>query len=147
MATVRQNKYGQTTMSLSNPAYQTFAKPVLPYLAGPYQYVQPYVRKADEIGDKTLSRLDENFPVVKKPTAEVYSDTKSVVTYPYRKGLEGKDHVVHVYVDERKQIGGEGIIPLGKTLFTTALVITAQTLGFVRTFLTTAKEQATEKVN
>lgn len=118
---------------------------MLPYLARPYEYVSPYVKKADDIGNKTLCRLESTFPVVQKPTAEVVEDTKSIVLFPYRKASEGRDHVLHVYADERKQIAGDGVVPASKALVSTALVVVAETLGLLRSFFGTTKQQASEK--
>jgi len=147
VSTVKGNKIGQQGISLTSSAYETFAKPFIPYLRGPYEYISPYVRKADDLGDKALTRVDETFPVVKKPTSEIYGDTKLVITFPYRKSVEQKDHILHVYTDERKQHGGQGVVPLGKAVFTTWLVVTAETLGWLRTVLARTKQQAREKVN
>ncbi|KAH8661720.1 hypothetical protein BGZ61DRAFT_368715, partial [Ilyonectria robusta] len=91
------DEYGQKSIQLGNSAYKTFAAPVLPLFAKPIEYVSPYVQKADELGDKTLNRIDERFPIVKKPTSELYNETKGLILLPYTKGLEGKDHVLQVY--------------------------------------------------
>jgi len=147
VTTVKENKYGQQGIALSNTAFQTLAKPVMPYLLRPYEFVSPYVKKADDIGDKTLSHIDQRFPVVTKPTAEVYADTKSLVMFPYRKGVEGKEHVIHVYSDERKQVGGDGIMPFGKAVVITALVVATNALSYVKTCLNSTKKQAMEKAN
>ncbi len=135
------NKIGQQSIALGNYSYKTSAKPVMGLLSGPYQFVSPYVRKADEVGDKTLSRIDEQFPVVTKPTADVYADTKSLVFYPYNKSLDTTKHIYKVYGDERKQFG-PGVFPLGKAIISTALVVTGETLAWVRTVLTSVKEKS-----
>ena len=145
--TVKSNKIGQQGISLTTSAYETFAKPFFPYLNGPYQYISPYVKKADDLGDKALSAVDEKFPVVKKPTAELYDETKQVITLPYRLSMEQKDHIIQVYTDERKNIGGEGVVPFGKAVLGTWLVVTAETLGWLKTHLAQAKQQASEKMN
>ncbi|CAK7271212.1 hypothetical protein SEPCBS119000_004485 [Sporothrix epigloea] len=147
VSTVKVNKYGQQTIALSSSAYETLAKPVLPYLTKPYAYVSPYVKKADSLGDRTLDTIDQRFPVVRKPTAEVYQDTKDLVFYPVRKGIEGRDHVFSVYSGERKQYPGEGVVPLGKALAGTAYAVTGETLAWVRTYLATAKKQAATTIN
>jgi len=116
----------------------------MPYLSRPYQYVSPYVKKADDLGDKTLSHIDQRFPVVTKPTAELYNDTKSMVLLPYRKSVEGGHHIIDVYSDERKQHGDGMIVPLGKALFGTVLVVTTETLTYVRSWLNSAKREAQE---
>lgn len=142
VSTVKENKYGQQTIALSSSAYEKLAKPVLPYLSKPYGYVSPYVQKADSIGDKTLNTLDQRFPVVLKPTAEVYQETKDIVFYPVRKGIEGRDHVYEVYAGERKQAGGEGVLPLGKALAATAIIVATETVTYARQYLASAKAAA-----
>ncbi|EFX06670.1 pathogenesis associated protein [Grosmannia clavigera kw1407] len=149
LTSIQKNKYGQQTLALSTSALETFeslAKPVLPYLAKPYEYVSPYVKKVDGLGDRTLDNFDQHFPVVRKPTAEVYKDTKDFVLYPVRKGIESRDHVVSVYNGERKQINGDGVFPLSKALAVTAIVVATETLGWVREYLTTATAAAKEVV-
>ncbi|KAL8397016.1 hypothetical protein RB594_003931 [Gaeumannomyces avenae] len=148
---LKQNQYGQKGLALGDSAYQTFAKPVIPYLAKPYQYVSPYVKRADDIGDKTLARVDETFPVVTKPSAELYADVQNLVTLPYRMGLEGKDHVFTTYNQEFKSINSDGnsgpLVAYGKALFSTALIVTAESLSWARTFLNAKKEEAKAAAN
>ncbi|ERT02979.1 hypothetical protein HMPREF1624_01283 [Sporothrix schenckii ATCC 58251] len=147
VSTVKENKYGQQTLALSTSAYETLAKPVLPYLSKPYGYVSPYVKKADSLGDRTLDSLDQRFPVVRKPTAEVYQETKDFVWYPVRKATEGRDHVFSVYSGERKQVGGDGVLPAGKAVALTAITVTSETLAWVRTYLSAAKKQADASIS
>ena len=151
VSTVKSNEYAQRSLKLGDSAYQTFAAPVLPYLAKPYQYVSPYVERADSIGDKTLDRIDARFPIVKKPTAELYNDTKSLIFFPYNKGIEGRDHVFQVYGAEAKKQEQAGLVGQGKAAIATALVVSNETLGWVSSFLATKKAEATqvakEKVN
>lgn len=142
VSTVKQNKLGQRGIALGDSAYQILAKPVLPYLEKPYQYVSPYVRKADDLGDKTLSQIDQRFPVVKKPTGELYEDTKSLVLFPYRFGVEQKDHVVSVFTGERKKAGGDSIVPTGKALLSTALIVTSETLHWASSLISSGKQKA-----
>ncbi len=93
ITTVKQNKLGQQGIAFGNFSYNNFAKPVMSMFSKPYQFVSPYVKKADEVGDRTLSRLDEQFPVVTKPTADVYADSKTLVFYPYTKGVDTTRHI------------------------------------------------------
>ncbi|KAH8653913.1 14-3-3 domain-containing protein [Ilyonectria robusta] len=62
----KSNKYGQSPFQLGDDAYQTLTAPLLPWFSKPYQYVSLYVQKVDSIGDKSLDRIDERFPVVKR---------------------------------------------------------------------------------
>lgn len=143
----RANEYGQKSIKLGDAAYKTFAAPVIPWLAKPYQYVSPYVQKADSIGDKTLNHIDERFPVVKKPTDELYSETKGLVLLPYHKGLEGKDHVFQIYSSEYKKNEQAGLVASGKAALTTVLVVSNETLSWLSTFLHTKKAEASESLN
>ncbi|VUC38151.1 unnamed protein product [Clonostachys rosea] len=145
--TFQTNEYGQRSIKLGDSAYKTFAVPVLGLFARPYQYVSPYVAQADTFGDKTLDKIDERFPVVKKPTAELYNETKSLILFPYNKGLEGKDHVLEVYSSEFKKIEQKGLIAQGKAAVTTALVVSNETLGWIGSFLTAKKAEASQAVN
>lgn len=141
VTTFKENPYGQKSLQLSDSAYKTFAKPVLPYFSRPYQYVSPYVKKADSIGDETLSKIDEKFPVVTKPTGELYSNAKGLILMPVRKGFEGKDHFVKTYTDEYKKDEKPGIMTYGKALVSTAFIIGHETLSWVGGFLSSKKAE------
>lgn len=145
--TFKQNPLGQKSLSLADQGYQTFAKPILPYLSKPYQYVHPYVAKLDSIGDSTLSKVDEKFPVVKKPTSELYDDATGIALFPLRKGLEVKDYVLKTYNTECKKVGGEGPVTMGKAAVTTTLVVTSDALNWLSNYLGAKKEQTKEVVN
>ncbi|ROV97448.1 hypothetical protein VMCG_06837 [Cytospora schulzeri] len=150
--TFKSNPYGAKSIQLGDSAYQTFAAPVLPYLSKPYQYVEPYVKKADDLGNKALAKVDERFPVVKKPTNEIYTNAKGLVLFPLHKGFEGKDHLLDVYSSEYKKANGEngnnfGLIPTGKAAVATALVITGETVRFIGDFLSAKKEQTHNAVD
>ncbi|TLD10026.1 hypothetical protein PgNI_05539 [Pyricularia grisea] len=143
----KKNPYGQRSINVTDMVYKRVAKPVIPYLSRPYQYVSPYVKKVDDIGDKTLARVDKTFPAVKKPTADLYADVSNLVTLPLRKTIEGKDHVVTTYSQEYKSFvnnsGNEGgLVIYGKALFGTALILTAESISWVKLYLHKAKEDA-----
>lgn len=153
--TVQANEYAQRSIKLGDSAYQTFAAPVLPYLtkplAKPYELVFPYVQRADSLGDKTLDRIDERFPIVKKNTADLYNDTRSLILLPYNKGIEGRDHVFEVYASEVKKAEPAGLVAQGKAAVSTAFVVSNETLGWLSSFLAAKKAEATtvvkEKIN
>ena len=145
--TFKSNDYGQKTIQLGNNAYQTLTAPLLPWFSKPYQYVSPYVQKVDFIGDKSLDRIDERFPVVKKPTEELYDNIKVLILLPYQKGLEGKDHVLQVYISEYKKNEQPGLVAHGKTALTTVLVVSNETLSWLSAFLSAKKAQTSEAVN
>ncbi|KAI1404427.1 hypothetical protein F4819DRAFT_447452 [Hypoxylon fuscum] len=141
------NPYGQKSIELSDSAYKTFAKPVIPYFAKPYQYVSPYVKKADLIGDDALTKIDERLPALKKPTDELITDGKNFIFFPVRKGLETKDHVFDVYGSEYKKVGGDGLVTSGKALISTGIVVTSETLTWIGDLLRAGKVQAKEASN
>lgn len=149
--TIKSNPYGQKSIELGDSAYKTFAQPVIPYFSKPYQYVSPYVKKADDLGDKTLSAVDERFPVVKKPAGEIYQDARNLVLLPLRTGLAGKDHVLETYNGEVKKVGGDNLVTYSKALLTTTLIVTTEVIQTIGSFLHTKKEQTKsvvdEKVN
>ncbi|KAG5660726.1 hypothetical protein HG530_009076 [Fusarium avenaceum] len=149
--TFKSNELGQRSIRLTDAAYQTFAAPVVPYFSGPYQYVSPYFQKVDSLGDKTLDRIDEKFPAVKKPTDELYQDTRALILFPLQKGLEGKDHVLDIYNSEVKKVEQGGLVAHGKAAVTTVLVVSNETLSWLSSFLHQKKAEAAsathEKIN
>lgn len=152
--TFKSHELGQRSIKIGDSAYKTFAAPVLPYFTKFYGYVSPYVSRADTFGEKTLEQLDERFPVVKKPTGELYADTKSLVLLPYTKGLEGRDHVLGIYTTEAKKNEQGGVVGYGKAAVSTAFVVSNETLAWLSSFLSAKKAEAaqaaqaaTEKIN
>jgi hypothetical protein len=151
ISTFKANPYGAKSLDLTNAGYEKLGKPLLPYFAKPYEYVSPYVKKADSIGDSTLSTLDSKFPVVKKPIGELYDEGKAIVFFPLKKTNEGKDYVLGVWGGEKKKVGGEGLVTYGKAALATSLIVSADAYNYVVSFLskksTETKEVANEKLN
>lgn len=147
VSTFKGNQLGQKSIQLSDSAYQTFAKPVLPYFTRPYEYVSPYVKKADSIGDQTLGKIDQHFPVVNKSTGELYADAKTIVFLPYRMSMEGKNHFAKTYSDQYKKSGEAGIVTSGKALVNTALVLSSETIMWVSDFINGKKAEVKSTVN
>lgn len=131
--TFKANPYGQKSLQLGDSAFKTFAAPVLPYLAGPYQYVSPYVKRADDLGEKTLTRIDERVPAVKKPTDELFQDAKNLIYLPYRYGLAGRDHVLDTYSSEKAKVGKDTYINSGWALVNTAVTVAGEAIEGVTT--------------
>jgi len=121
ISTFKSNPYGAKSLSLTSSTYSKISSPILPYLSKPYEYVSPYVAKADSLGDHTLSTLESKFPLVKKPTGEIIDEGKSIVFFPLRKGSEGKEYLLGTYNKEVKNVGGEGIVTYGKAMVGTTL--------------------------
>ncbi|PFH56918.1 hypothetical protein XA68_15758 [Ophiocordyceps unilateralis] len=145
----KSNQLAQRSLRLGDSAYQTFALPVIPYFKGPYQYLSPYVRKADALGDETLSRIDERFPAVKKPTSEIYENTRDFLLIPFNKSIEGRDHLFHVYDTEVKKTrpNQQGFVAQGMAAVNTALVVSNETLSWLSSFLSAKKAEAAKAVN
>jgi len=144
ISTIKSNSYGSKTIDFSQTSYDKISKPILPYLSTPISYITPYAKKADSIGDSTLSTIDSKFPVVKKPTGELYDEGKAFVFFPLKKGTEGKDYVLGVYGSEKKKVGGEGLVTYGKAALATGLIVTSDTIGWISSFLAQKKQQAKE---
>jgi hypothetical protein len=148
VTTIQSNQLGQKSIQIGDTAYRRLAGPVIPYLSRPYQYVSPYLEKADAIGEETLKRVDERFPAIKKPTGELYADAKNLVLLPYQKGLEGKQRVLDIYSDEcRKLSGKDNFVMYGKAAVGTAFAIGGQTFNWVNSYLAAKKEDAKSAVN
>lgn len=120
---------------------------MIPYLQKPYQYVSPYVAKADEFGDSTLSTIESRFPAVKKPTDELYSDGRYFVFFPIKKGSEGKDYVLDKYNSEVKKTRDQGIVGLGKAVVSTGLIVSSEAFQWLSQFLSAKKAEANEAAN
>jgi hypothetical protein len=151
ISTFKSNPYGAKSLDLTSAGYEKLTKPLLPYLSKPYEYVSPYVKKADSLGDSTLSTIDAKFPYVKKPTGELYEEGKSFVFFPLKKTTETKDYVFKTYNSEVKKVGGDSIVTYGKAAVATGLIFSGDTYNYVLSFLNTkkaeAKEVASEKLN
>jgi hypothetical protein len=105
------------------------------------------VERADQLGDQTLSKVDEQFPIVKKPTGELYADAKNFVLLPLHRGRQGKEHVFGVYQAECKKSGGENVLAYSKALVGTVFTIGGETLDWVGTFLGSKKAEVKEVTN
>jgi hypothetical protein len=147
ITTLKQNHLGQKSLSLADQAYNKLAKPILPYLAKPYQYVSPYVTKVDSLGDQTLSKVEKTFPIVKKPTGELYENATGLALLPLRKGMETKDYVMKTYKSECKKVGGEGLLTMGKAAVTTTLIVSSDALSSLSNYLGAKKEQTKQAAN
>ncbi|RDL40793.1 Uncharacterized protein BP5553_00772 [Venustampulla echinocandica] len=140
----KSHPYGAKSLQLTSQGYEKLGVPLLPYLSKPYEYVSPYVKKADSLGDSTLSSLDTKFPVVKKSTSELYQDAQSVVFFPLKKGTEGKDYVLNTYHGEVKKVGGEGVVTYGKAAVGTGFKVAGDSWAWLNSFLGATKAPAKE---
>lgn len=146
LSTFKANPLGQKSLEIADQAYRTFAAPLVPFLSKPLQYVTPYVKKADDLGDKALTTLDEKFPIVKKPTNEIVGDVKTIAMFPLRVGQTGKEHVLNTYETEFKKFEGNSIVSYGKAALTTTFIITTEALTQVSNLLGKSKSQARQTI-
>ncbi|PCD30310.1 hypothetical protein BFJ70_g2368 [Fusarium oxysporum] len=89
----------------------------------------PAFIQVDSLGSNALDRIDKRFPVVKKPTEELYRDTRALILLLYHKGLEGKDHVFQDYSSEANKNEQAGLVAHGKAAATTVLVVSNEILS------------------
>jgi len=144
VTTFKKNPYGAKSLELTTQGYEKVGKPIVSYLQGPYQYVSPYVKKADSIGDSTLSTIDDRFPVVKKPTDQLYEHAQAILFFPLKKGNEGRDHFLSTYKGEVKKVGGDGLVTYGQAALGTSIILVRETLGWLSQFLSQKKTEAKE---
>ncbi|KAI9791189.1 MAG: hypothetical protein M1816_004181 [Peltula sp. TS41687] len=143
ITTFKSNPIGQISLDLADQSYATFAKPVLPLLSRPYQYVSPYVHKADSMADHGLSKVEETFPIVKTPTGEIANKVLGTIFYPARVAYEGTDYVFKKYGDQYRNIdGGNGLVRSSKAAVATGLVVTSESLNWLSQYVGAKKEQA-----
>jgi hypothetical protein len=132
---------------LADQSYNRFAKPVLPYFTKPYEYVAPYVSKADAFGDKSLDKVDETFPIIKEDTEKIRGTILDNAYFPLKFAGDVKQHVFDTYGSEYKKCGGDGLIASGKAIITTSLLLSQESLGWLSALLSTKKEQPKEAAN
>lgn len=143
----RNNPYGKKSIALGDSAYQTFAAPLLPYLARPWSIIRPYAEKADSLGDQTLTKVEERVPVIKKPTDELVAGAKGIIALPFRTGFEAKDHVFKTYSQEKKKIGGDNLVAYSKALVSTSIITGSELLIYLGDVIRNKKEEAKDVVN
>ncbi|KAL9082910.1 MAG: hypothetical protein Q9159_006111 [Coniocarpon cinnabarinum] len=138
------------TNSDNSPHSQTLdsiVTPLLPYLKTPISIASPYLHRADELGDNALNSVDSHFPAVKSTDYnKLRSQTHDVAAYPLKIAQDGRDYIVRVYQDERKKVGGEGVVALGKTVISAELHVLGDAVEVGRSLFGEAKQEA-KKMN
>ena len=146
ITTFKSNSYGAKSLQYADKGYARFAKPVLPYFSGPYGYVSPYLTRADTLGDKGLSRIDDQFPIIKEDTEKLRSSLYDQAHSPVRLAGDAKSHLFDLYGSEYKKCGGDGLLASGKAVITTSLVLSQESLAYVSSLLQSKKEQVKDVV-
>ncbi|KAJ5650152.1 uncharacterized protein N7484_003875 [Penicillium longicatenatum] len=141
------NPYGAKSLEFADQSYNRFAKPVLPYFSTPYSYIAPYVTRADSLGDQGLSQIDTRFPIIREDTQKIRGSIYNNASYPVRLAGDVKAHVFDTYGSEYKKAGGSGLVNSGKAAFTTSLLLSQESLGWVYGLVQKTKEEVKEAVN
>jgi hypothetical protein len=118
------NPVGKISIQLTNSAYDLVGAPILNLFNKPLAYVIPYAQRADEIGVEVLSRVEEKYPVVKKPSSELLNGAKEVAAVPVK-------HVTEVYNGAYKRSGSNHSIASVKAATETAAIVTIQSYLFL----------------
>ncbi|KAK4166213.1 hypothetical protein QBC43DRAFT_21774 [Cladorrhinum sp. PSN259] len=139
--TYKNTTLGQKSLEIGGAAYQGLANNILPFFRKPYEYISPYVERVDAVGDQALSKLEEKFPVVKKPASEIIEDTKKIVLFPLRISQSGREYVFAVYQSEANKIEGNPVIVHGKAAIVTAITLATESLIAAKDFMTNTKEE------
>jgi hypothetical protein len=143
---VQKNPYSSRGIDIANTGYSSFVKPFLPYLHTPYMYTKPYVAKVDQMGDTLLTKFDEKIPILKTETKEIKSTVHDLAHWPFKVAGESADWIKHIYSDEYKKCGGDGVVAGGKAAITSSLILSSDLLGWLSSFLVSKKDQAQDAV-
>lgn len=147
ISTYKSVPLGQYSLNVAENAYNSLAKPLFPYVEGPYGYVAPYVERADSLADKGLNKLEHTFPIVKEDTHKIRDSIFDTVFFPLRVAFQGRDYLLNTYRDEYRKTGGEGLITTGKAILSTELKVAADFFQTVSDVLGPKKEAAKQKAN
>ncbi|KAL6707606.1 hypothetical protein ACN47E_003956 [Coniothyrium glycines] len=134
--TFKTNPYGSKALGLAQNTYSRLVAPFHPYLATPYSYVHPYLTRADQIGDNTLSKLETHLPIVKEDTSKV----KEVALSPYK-------YLASTWQDEYKKTQREdGLVKTGIVVLSTELKIVSDACDVFLKYWSQGKQTAQKKV-
>jgi len=145
ITTYKSNPYGAKSISIFNSAYSTayttIYPRVSPYLQTPYSYVQPYLVKADSLGDSGLSTLESKFPIVKENTSAIQEKVQGVAGYPFVVVGKGREFVSKTWEEEYNSSQGSGVFKTGRAVIGTELKLGAAVIEYLRQVLGKAKEE------
>jgi hypothetical protein len=114
------NPLGKMSVQLTNSAYQMVGAPVLSLFNKPLAYVTPYAQRVDELGVQTLARVEERYPIVKKPSPELLRAGREAAYAPVR-------HVTDVYRGAyQKETTGYTTIATGRAAAKTVAVVSVE---------------------
>jgi len=126
ISTFSSHPYGAKSLELVQSAYSSFNSNLYPrihpYLVTPYSYVKPYLAKADNFGDSTLSSIDARFPIVRSEPSSIQESLQSTANYPFALAGQGKEYVLTTWNEEYgKTEGKDGVIKATKAVIGTQI--------------------------
>jgi len=108
ITTYKSHPLGAYTLTLLSHAYGPFATYLSPYLQRPYAYLHPYLAKADELGDRSLSSLETRFPIVRDEPGVLREKAAKAGGRPWEMLGRGGEHVRQVWGEEVGSVRGSG---------------------------------------
>jgi hypothetical protein len=132
----KSNPYGAKSLAIFNDTYQRVLAPFHPYLKTPLSYVAPYLHKADELGDSSLSKVESRFPIVKEDTSKL----RDMAFTPYT-------YLSSTYQDEYSKTHGQGIVKTGKAFISTELKVAHDAFNVLLSYWNQSKEHTAKKVD
>ena len=133
---------GAKSIGLASSATDTFIKPVLPLAQRPYNYISPYVARADQLASMTLDKVDVRFPIVKEDTQTIRGTISNYLFFPVVVAARQKDYVYGTYNSEYKKCGGDGYVASGKACVTTGLIVASDAMECIGEYLRQSKGKA-----
>jgi len=145
ITTYKTNPYGAKSISIFSSAYSTAYSTLYPrlspFLQTPYSFVEPYLVKADSLGDSGLSTLESKFPIVKEDTTTIQQKVQGVAGYPFAVVGKGKEYVTKTWEEEYSKSEGTGVFKTGRAVIGTELKLGQAVIEYLRGILLKAKEE------
>lgn len=145
----KSHPYGAKSLSFAHSTYNSFVAPLHPYLQTPYSYLSPYLSRADELGDASLSKVDTRFPIVKEDTSKLRETVGQYVGLPLQLAGKGREYVLGTWQNEySKTKGNDGsVVKNVRALISTELKIGMDGYAFLVEYWQKGEKKASNKVN
>ncbi|KFY32210.1 hypothetical protein V494_07881, partial [Pseudogymnoascus sp. VKM F-4513 (FW-928)] len=132
VTTVTTSPYASTPLSLTHRTISTLSPYATPFINPVAPYVTPYLVRLDGLADSGLDAFDKRVPAAKKPTEELYKETRELALKPYTLSREGGEYVLKTYEGEVKRADAKGVIGYGKAVVGTGFVVGGEVLQWAR---------------
>lgn len=123
----------QQTLNYSQQALGLL-KPLTPLLTKANDIAAPVVTKVDDFADSKLGQVDEKFPFVKKPTAEIADFLVAQKDFATGLAQKEREYIASVFAEELEKAAGAnktGYIPTAKAGVNTGIVISQELLHWI----------------